>query len=139
MKEKKPTHFRVLKLVGLLAAAVSVTGIVLLITGFGRLESSRFIIGGMMMSFGLVAAFPCFAIGFSPELARLKVKSTRYIQDENREDLTELASSSAEIVSGAVKTVANAARGDEKPRFCRHCGKSIPEDAKFCPACGEEL
>jgi len=23
--------------------------------------------------------------------------------------------------------------------FCRHCGDRVPEDARFCPACGTEL
>ena len=22
--------------------------------------------------------------------------------------------------------------------FCRHCGKQIPDDSKFCPGCGAE-
>ncbi len=139
MKEIKPTHFLVLKLVGLVAAAVAVTGFVLLITGFGKFESNRFMLGGIMMSFGLVVALPCLLLGFAPELAKLRTRSARYIQDENREDLTELATASAEIASEAIATAAAAARkGLDDTVFCRHCGKRIAADSKFCPSCGKE-
>ena len=69
----------------------------------------------------------------------MRAKSMRYIQEENRDDLTALASHAAEIASDAVTTTASAvAEGMRATKFCKHCGEKIDADAKFCPACGKE-
>ena len=142
MSNKKPILFLILKILAAVFLCVTIVGIVFVITGFGDFESSKFMLGGFMSAFGLFATVTCAAIGFSPEMAKFSVKMTKHIQSATKEDLTDIASTQAEIQSEAVKTIASAARegfeGEKKTMFCKHCGAEIDEDSRFCKACGKE-
>jgi hypothetical protein len=137
---QKPLHFLILKIVGFLLLAVVITGIGFVFTGFGDFSSNNFMIGGLMVTFGLFGAALCLFVGFSPELSRMQTKSARYIQNENKDDLKEIAATSAEIASDAVSITARAVReGLRDTIFCKHCGKEIDADSKFCSHCGKML
>ncbi len=140
MENKKPRHYIILKIVGFVFVAVAIAGIVLTITGFGDFENNNFMIGGFMTCFGLFAGITCLMFGFSPEMSRLATKSAKYIQQQNKDDLTDISNTNAEIASGAVVKTAKAVKEGlkEENKFCTHCGESIPNDAKFCSKCGEK-
>lgn len=140
MENKKPRHYLILKIVGFVFVAVAIAGIVLTITGFGDFENNNFMIGGFMTCFGLFAGITCLMFGFSPEMSRLATKSAKYIQQQNKDDLTDISNTNAEIASGAVVKTAKAIKEGlkEENKFCTHCGESIPNDAKFCSKCGEK-
>ena len=140
MENKKPRHYLILKIVGFVFIAVAIAGIVLTITGFGDFENNNFMIGGFMTCFGLFAGITCLMFGFSPEMSRLATKSAKYIQQQNKDDLTDISNTNAEIASGAVVKTAKAVKEGlkEENKFCTHCGERIPNDAKFCSKCGEK-
>ena len=140
MENKKPRHYLILKIVGFVFVAVAIAGIVLTITGFGDFENNNFMIGGFMTCFGLFAGITCLMFGFSPEMSRLATKSAKYIQQQNKDDLTDISNTNAGIASGAVVKTAKAVKEGlkEENKFCTHCGESIPNDAKFCSKCGEK-
>ena len=97
-------------------------------------------IGGLLAVIGTMATSLGIVIGFGPEIAKARVKTARYIQEENKDDLTAIASNSAEITKDAVTTTADAIReGMQATKYCKHCGAQIDADAKFCTACGKEL
>ena len=136
---KKPTHFMLFKIVGAVGFALAVLGVILVITGFNDFESNNFMIGGFLVAFGLFVGFMGTAIGFSPEIAKMGAKGARYIQEENKDNLTAIASNTADIMSAAITTTAGAIKeGFQKKKFCKHCGKEIDSDSKFCPICGKE-
>ena len=140
MKDNKPRHFLIFKIVGSIAMVFAVIGIFLTISGFGDFETNSFMIGGFMTTFGFFVGFTCLIIGFSPNISKLSVKTARYIQEENKDDLQEIASTSAEIASDAITTVTKAVKnGFDDKIFCKHCGKPIDADSKFCSHCGKEL
>ena len=133
-------RFWIFKIIGIIGAVATVTGIVLTVTGFGDFESNNFMIGSLVAVIGVTMTAPGITIGFSPEIAKARTKTLRYIQEENKEDLTAIASNSAEIMSDAVsKTAAAIANGVQKTMFCKHCGARIDADSKFCSCCGKEL
>lgn len=137
---KKPTHFHIFKLVGVVGVITAVVGIVLAISGFGDFETNNFMIGGLLTVIGMMATAIGIMIGFGPEIAKARVQTARYIQEETKDDLTAIASNSAEITKDAVTTTAEAIReGMEIKKYCKHCGAKIDSDAKFCTACGKEL
>ena len=69
----------------------------------------------------------------------MQTKSIKYIQEENKDDLAEIAETSADIVGEAItKTAKAVSDGFEEKMFCRHCGERIPADSKFCKKCGRE-
>lgn len=140
MENKKPRHYLILKIVGFVFVAVAIAGIVLSITGFGDFENNNFMLGGFITCFGLFLGIGCLVGGFSPEMSRLATKSTKYIQQQNKDDLTDISNTNAEIASGAVVKTAKAVKEGlkEENKFCTHCGESIPNDAKFCSKCGEK-
>ena len=136
---KKPIYFLILKIVGVIGIAAAVYGAVLAIRGFGDFESNDFMIGGFLATFGLFVGISCTVVGFGPEIAKMRAKTTRYIVEENKDDLTAIASNTADIMSDAVKTTASAVgEGMRATKFCKHCGEKIDADAKFCPSCGKE-
>ncbi len=139
MKNNKPKHFLIFKILGIVFAVVALVGFYLTITGFGDFESNNFMIGGLMSTFGLVLAIFFLFNGFKPEIAKLRTKSAKYIQEENKQDLTELASNTAEISSDAItKTTRAIKKGVKDTMFCKHCGAEIDTDSTFCKSCGGE-
>ena len=76
---------------------------------------------------------------FRPEIAKLSMKTAKYVQEENKEDLTDMADTGADIISDAVKKVASSVNdGMRKSKFCKHCGAEIDEDSRYCSRCGKE-
>ena len=136
----RPRHFWIFKIIGVIGAVATVAGIVLTVTGFGDFESNNFMIGSFVAVIGVTMTALGITIGFSPEIAKARTKTLRYIQEENIEDLTAIANNSAEIMSDAVSKTANAiASGVQKTMFCKHCGARIDADSTFCSRCGKEL
>ena len=136
----RPRHFWIFKIIGVIGAVATVTGIVLTVTGFGDFESNNFMIGSFVAVIGVMMTALGIAIGFGPEIAKARAKTLRYIQEENKDDLTAIANNSAEIMSDAVSKTANAiANGVQKTMFCKHCGARIDADSTFCSRCGKEL
>ena len=137
---KKPTHFHIFKLVGVVGVITAVVGIVLAISGFGNFENNNFMIGSFLTVIGMMATAIGIMIGFGPEIVKARLQTARYIQEEAKDDLTAIASNSAEITKDAVTTTAEAIReGIEIKKYCKHCGAKIDSDAKFCTVCGKEL
>ena len=137
---EKPRHLLIFKLVALAGIVALVWGIVLVIYGFGNFEDNSFMIGSFLTVFGMMATATGIMIGFGPEIVKARLQAARYIQEEAKDDLTAIASNSAEITKDAVTTTAEAIReGMEIKKYCKHCGAKIDSDAKFCIACGKEL
>ena len=136
----RPRHFWIFKIIGVIGAVATVVGIVLAVAGFGDFESNNFMIGIFVAVIGVMMTALGIAIGFGPEIAKARAKTLRYIQEENKDDLTAIANNSAEIMSDAVSKTANAiANGVEETMFCKHCGARIDADSTFCSRCGKEL
>ena len=93
-----------------------------------------------MAALGFFIGFAGLMFGFRPELSKMTIKSAKYIQQENREDLKDLTKTSAEIASDAIKTTTKAIKeGLKDSMYCKHCGAEIDADSKFCKSCGKEL
>ena len=138
-KNKKPGHFLTLKIVGFIAIAVAIIGLILVVTGFGNFGNNNFMIGGFLFTFGLFIGIICLVIGFQPEISKMSSKTTKYIQEENQDTLTDIASTSADIHSEAItKTIKAVKKGLNDTKFCKHCGAQIDSDSKFCSECGKE-
>ena len=136
---KRPIHFLIFKIIGVVGIAAAVYGAVLAIRGFGDFESNDFMIGGFLAVLGVFVGISCTVVGFGPEIAKMRTHTARYIVEENKDDLTAIASNTADIMSDAVKTTASAVgEGMRATKFCKHCGEKIDADAKFCPSCGKE-
>ena len=138
--EKKPGHFLVFKIIGFIGVAIAVIGLINLFNGFGNFGSNNFLVGMFMMPIGFFIGFTFLMLGFRPEISKMATKSVKYIQQENKEVLKDIASTNAEINSDAVTTTARAIKeGLKNTIFCKHCGKEIDADSKFCRYCGKEL
>ena len=136
---KKPIRFIILKIVGFVGVAVLIAGIVLAMNGFGDFESNNFMIGTFLAVIGVAIAGTCLTSGFGPEIAKARAKTIRYIQEENKDDLSAIATNNEQFTSDAVKTTVGAAKeGIKETKFCKHCGEKIDKDSKFCSSCGKE-
>ena len=136
---QKPKHFLVFKILSVVFLAVFIAGIVLTVKGFGDFENDNFMIGSLMVCFGLFAAVLFGIAGFKPEITKAWVKSAKYIQQENKEDMADIATAQAEIYKDAVTMTADAVKeGLQDTKFCKHCGAKIAADSRFCKECGGE-
>ena len=135
----KPKCFIIFKIVGFIGIILAIAGFVLTFVGFGEFESNNFMIGGLMATFGLFIGVSGLVIGFRPEITKASTQSIKYIQQENKEDLKDIASTAAEIASEAITKTATAIKtGLDDKMFCKHCGEKIDSDSKFCNKCGKE-
>lgn len=138
-KNQKPKHLFAFKVIGFIGIGVAIIGFIMLISGFRSFEPTSFMLGGFMTSIGMFAGFLGLTFGFRPEIIKLSTKTAKYVQEENKEDLTDMADTGAEIISGAVKKVASSVSdGMRKSKFCKHCGAKIDEDSRYCSQCGKE-
>ena len=137
---KKPSHFLVFKIAGILGLVIFIIGIIKLLTGFDDFESNDFLIGMFMMPIGVFIGFTGLMIGFRPEISKLSIKTAKYLQEENKDELKQITSTSAEIVSEALTTTVQTIKeGLKETMFCKHCGKEIDSDSKFCKHCGKNI
>ena len=135
----KPKHFLIFKLIGFVSLMVALAGLVLLIVGFGDFEHNWFLFGILMLPIGFFGAVLGLVNGFMQEISRATARSASYIQKQNKDALKEIANTSAEINKEAVATIASAvSEGLGEKTFCKHCGKRIDADSKFCSFCGKE-
>ncbi len=137
--ENKPKYLKKFKILGYLCIVIAVVGLVLSIIGLTEFQSAFFMVGGIMFCVGIFAGIVLLSVAYKPEVAKLKTKMDKYIQEENKEDLTDIASTSADIKSEAItKTVKAIKKGIKNTKFCKHCGEEIDADSKFCSKCGKE-
>ena len=134
---KKPGHYLIFKILAGLFLVVTIIGIVFSVQGFGDFENNKFMIGSVMATFGLFCTFTCAMIGFRSEFAKIFTKSAKYIQQENKEDLADMATTAAEITKEAVVITTGAVKeGLSDTMYCKHCGAKIAKDSRFCKECG---
>lgn len=71
----------------------------------------------------------------------MHTKTAKYIQEENKAILKDLSTTSAEISSEAITTIARSAKKgfQGETMFCKHCGSEIDSDSKFCKSYGKEI
>ena len=140
MSNKKPMHFFVFKILGVTGIILLILSLFLILTGFDDFESNRFMIGAMLLPFSVLITFTGIMTGFKPEIAKLKTKTAKYIQDQNKQDLADISDNAADIMSGAItKTVQAVKSGLDDTMFCKHCGAQIDADSAFCNKCGKKL
>ena len=109
-KNNKPVHLIILKIAGFLFVAMAVVGAILAVKSFGNHESNKFMIGGIMTVLGVFIGFSCLTYGFTPEFIKMHTKTQKYIQDINKDDLTDIKTADAEIVEQAITKATKAVK-----------------------------
>lgn len=141
MDTKKPKHFLMFKIIGFIGIAIGIVGVILSFLSFGDFENNNFMLGGFLACFGMFIGISCLIIGFRPEISKLSTKSTKYIINENKEDFTDIANTSTDIVKDAITETTKAIKEGltkKESMFCKHCGRQIDKDSRFCNKCGKE-
>ena len=105
MDIKKPKHFIVFKIIGFIGIVATIVGFILSFSGFGNFESNNFMIGSILVPFGMLIGIGGLVIGFSPEISKMSTKSTKYIINENKDDLIDITKTSADIVEDSGKRI----------------------------------
>ena len=138
--KKKPYIFMVLKLVGVIGVIIFVIGAIKIFTGFGDFENNNFMIGSFMLPIGLFLSVFGFIQGFKPEITKQTLKTTKFIQEENEDELQQIITKNAEIHSEAITNTAKAVKsGLNETMYCNYCGEKIDIDSQFCKHCGNKL
>lgn len=77
-------------------------------------------------------------MSFIPNIMRMSIKIANEIQNENKNELQEIATTASEINSEAIKTTARSVKeGLQKDtKYCKECGAEIDSDSKYCKECG---
>ena len=139
---KEPKHFLVLRILGFILLAVGITLVVLAWTVLGKpfmdtIEPSfAALVPGSFMA---VLSLPVIIGGFSPKIAKLNAKGAKYIQQETKEDLKDIASTKADIHGEAItKSFKAVKKGLKDTKYCKHCGAEIDADSTFCKECGKK-
>lgn len=142
MKNEKPKHFIVLKILGLFLILGGITMIVLGVAVFrtpfgdGTMGNPALFAPGAAMC---VISIPTLFVGFAPEINKMQIKTVKYMQQENKEDLEDIASEGADIAGEAVTKITKSIKeGINDTIYCKHCGKVVDADSKFCKHCGKE-
>lgn len=138
--KNKPILFLIFKILGFVGIVIFVIGIINLVNGFGNFEDNSYVIGMFMMPFGLFLGSTGIVVGFRPEITKHTIKTAKYLQEENKEELKKIMSTVAEINSEAVTATAQAAKeGLKEMMHCKYCGQKIDVDSQFCKHCGQKL
>ena len=144
-KPQLPKFFLVFRII---APILFVIGVILIIVSCTALaEYDRFYdlepsLGCLFP--GVICVFfsiPFTVIAYMPNIQRTMVKTSKYIMETSRDDLTDIATTGAEIGVEATEITAKAMatgvkEGLKDTKFCPECGREIDRDSKFCPECG---
>ena len=85
-----------------------------------------------------------FAMILSPKLRGKmmsnQIKATKYMLDENEENLKDMATKSANISKEGIEITTRAIKDGltKESKYCKYCGEAIDEDSKYCKKCGKE-
>lgn len=145
---KEPKHLIILRTLGFV---LLISGVILIVLGFAVVRKydpvfDRTSPTPALFVPGIFAAFfsiPCLIIGFSAKISKMQMDTAKYIQEKNKETMTDIVSNTADIASeGITKTTRAVKKGlkddENATKFCKHCGEKIDIDSKFCKKCGEE-
>ena len=123
----------------IITGVAGIAGIVLMVLGFALLDATpAMIIPGFLLVGTAMTAMTFLLV---PILKKFGIKAEKYIQETNREDLEDIATTNAEIGAEATTITAKAMaqglkEGFKDTKFCKHCGAEIDRDSKFCSECG---
>ncbi len=141
-KNQEPKFFKVLRIVAPILLIAGICFIIATVSTYDGIGTTKWglLAPGIILTF---FAFPAFFIGFLPKMAKGMAKTniylTKEIQQEHKEDLREMANTSADISSEAItKTTRAIKKGIKDTKFCKHCGAEIDADSTFCKSCGKE-
>lgn len=142
-EQKEPRHLLVFRILGFLLLFGGITLVILGAVVF-REEwgfHGETIINSKLFTPGMFASFlsvPALLVGFSAKIAKASIASEKYIQQSTKEDLKDIADTSANITSDAVTTTVKAVKkGIKDTKYCSECGAEIEADSKFCRHCGK--
>ena len=156
-KIKTPVVLIVFRVLSLVCLIIGIVGVIMAVNtdpynNFGFVAMAML---GFFFAFG-------FAVwGFYPQIQKFTLKIGRHVaessseelkglsktmigiqkdvQEENKDSLTSIASTSADINSEAITKKAKAVKkGLKDTKFCKNCGKEIDADSNFCSKCGCE-
>ena len=156
-KIKTPVVLIVFRVLSLVCFIIGIVGV---IKAVNTDPYNNFGFVGMAM-FGFFFALTFAMFGFIPQITKLNTKINRHtteyvseelkglsktmigiqkdVQEENKDSLTSIASTSADINSEAITKKAKAVKkGLKDTKFCKNCGKEIDADSNFCSKCGCE-
>ena len=74
---KKPIKFLIFKIIGVVGLVVAFIGGFKSCNGFGDFESNDFMVGGIMLTFGLFVGIACLVTGFMPEISKSTAKTVQ--------------------------------------------------------------
>ena len=138
-KNNRPNELKAFKVFGVIGIILGVFGMFLSLMGLNDFNQGTLMIGGFLTTFGFFIGIPALIIGFLPEISRFTTKTRKYIQQENKEDLQDIANNKSEIVSGAATNLTKAIKkGIKDNKFCQNCGAEISIEAKYCSECGAQ-
>ena len=73
-------------------------------------------------------------------LSGATIKSKKRILEENEDDLKDIKDAEMRINKDAIKETAKSIKeGFIGDIYCKHCGKLVDKDSKYCKYCGQEL
>lgn len=94
----------------------------------------------MTAPFVLITGIFCLVMGFRGAMDKATLEINKQIREENKEILTDIANTNAEIYKGSIGTIAKeVADNINNAIYCKHCGAKIDGDSKFCKVCGKQL
>lgn len=156
-KIKTPVAFIVFRVLSLVCLIIGIVGVIMAVNT-GPYDNFGFV-AMAMLGFFFTLAFALW--GFYPQIQKFTLKMGRHVaessseelkglsktmigiqkdvQEENKDSLTSIASTSADINSEAITKKAKAVKkGLKDTKFCKNCGKEIDADSNFCSKCGCE-
>ena len=101
-KLKEPKHFKVLRI---LAFSLLSAGILLIVLGCAVFRVEAFVGDGTDANFALLMpgiflcffSAPCFFMGFMPKINKMNIETTKYLQQSNKNNLTDILNSKTRI------------------------------------------
>lgn len=156
-KIKTPVALIVFRVLSLVCLIIGIIGVIMAVNT-GPYNNFGFVAMAML---GLFFALGFATWGFKPQIQKINTNINRHtteyvseelkglsktmigiqkdVQEENKESLTSIASTSADINSEAITKKAKAVKkGLKDTKFCKNCGKEIDADSNFCSKCGCE-